>query len=76
MVEKTDEPTLITAMPVHGGHSRPRSHTRKVEAFARKVAVVEYGKGWDAHRFGLDFDENQTASWQEGWKRREQHDFG
>jgi hypothetical protein len=64
VTEKSDEPTLITAMPVHGRHSRP-------DFAAKKIALEEYERGWDAREKGAPFDEDASRSWQQGWNCRD-----
>lgn len=63
VTEKSDEPTLITAMPVHGRHSRSGPA-------AKKIALEDYERGWDARENGEPFDRKASRSWQQGWDCR------
>lgn len=61
------EPTIITAIPVHGRHSQPDL------AFAKQFAMAEYERGWDARENGEPFNKDASRSWQQGWDCRDGH---
>ena len=64
MTEKSKEPTLITAMPAHGRHSRP-------DFTATEAGLEEHERGWNACEAGEPFDDTASQAWQQGWKDKD-----